>query len=125
MLDAELVRMTESIAFELRKQSRLTGCVVLKIRYTDGETHTTQRSIEYCNKDHQLITVVRELFKKLFSRRLLVRLLGIRFTNLIPGTYQVDLFEDTQENIRLYQAIDSIKKQYGETKLIRAVAVVN
>jgi DNA polymerase-4 len=123
ILDAELVRMTESIAFELRKQNKLTGCIVLKLRYSDGETYTTQRSIEYCNKDHQLIKVARELLSKLFSRRLLIRLLGIRFTNLIPGTYQVDLFEDTEENIRLYQAIDSIKGQFGESKVMRGVGL--
>ncbi|NOT50071.1 MAG: DNA polymerase IV, partial [Chitinophagaceae bacterium] len=106
VLDAELVRMTESIAFELRKQGRLTGCVVIKLRYTDGETYTAQRSIAFCNTDHQLIVVARELFRKLFTRRLLVRLIGIRFTHLIPGTYQINLFEDSQETIKLYQSID-------------------
>ena len=114
VLDSEIVRMTESLGFELRKQNRLTGCIVMKLRYTDGETHTVQRSIDFCNKDHQLILVARELFRKLFTRRLLVRLVGIRFTNLIPGTYQIDLFEDSQETIKLYQAIDSVKKRFGE-----------
>ena len=120
VLDSELVRMTEKLAFELRKQNRLTGCVVLKVRYSDGETYTVQRSIEYCNKDHQLIFVVREVWRKLFTRRMLVRLVGVRFTNLIPGTYQIDLFSDSVETIKLYQAIDSVKKRFGEEKLIRA-----
>ncbi len=123
ILDAELVRMTESKSFELRKQNRLTGCVILKLRYSDGETYTTQRSIEYCNKDHQLLLVVRELFKKLYTRRILIRLLGIRFTNLIPGTYQIDLFEDRQETINLYLSIDHIKKRFGEGFVGRASAV--
>lgn len=119
-LHAQLVRMTESIAFELRSQNRLTGCVTLKIRYSDFETHTVQRSIPYTNVDHVLLKTVKELFAKLYERRLLVRLLGVRFTHLIPGTYQINLFDDTQENIRLYQAIDCIKKQFGEDKLHRA-----
>jgi DNA polymerase-4 len=120
VLDAELVRMTEKLAFELRKQNRLTGCVVLKMRYSDGETHTAQRSFEFMNKDHQLIFVAREIFRKLFTRRMLVRLIGVRFTNLIPGTYQIDLFNDSAETIRLYQAIDSVKKRFGEGMLGRA-----
>lgn len=123
VLDAELVRMTESMAFELRKQNRLTGCIVLKLRYTDGDAHTIQRSISYCNSDHVLIGVARELFKRLFTRRMLVRMVGIRFMNLIPGIYQIDLFEDSQEGIRLYKAIDSVKKRFGEGLVGRASAV--
>lgn len=121
-LQAHLVRMTESIAFELRSQNRLTGCVTLKLRYSDFETHTMQRSIPFTNADHVLLKTVKELFTKLYERRLLVRLLGVRFTHLIPGTYQINLFDDTQENIRLYMAIDSVKKQFGEDKLMRATA---
>lgn len=122
ILNAEIVRMTESIAFELRKQNRLTGCVVMKLRYTDGEVYTLQRSIPYCNQDHQLIEVAKDLFKKIFARRLLVRMIGIRFTHLIPGIYQIDMFSDNNETIKLYQQIDSIKKRFGEGKLIRATS---
>lgn len=123
LLNAEIVRMTESIAFELRKQNRLTGCVVLKLRYTDDEVYTQQRSIAYCNQDHQLIDVAKDLFKKIFTRRLLVRMVGIRFTHLIPGIYQIDLFSDNNETIKLYQQIDSIKQRFGEKLLGRAVSM--
>ncbi len=122
-LHSQLVRMTESIAFELRKQDRLTGCVTVKIRYADFETHTLQRAIPYTNADHVLLQTVFNLFNQLYSRRQLVRLIGVRFTQLIPGTYQINLFEDTQESIRLYQAIDRIKKQFGEEKLMRGAGL--
>lgn len=125
LLHAEIVRMTESIAFELRGQNRLTGCVVMKLRYSDGEAHTQQTSIAYCNQDHQLIEVAKELFKKLFTRRLLVRMIGIRFTHLIPGVYQIDLFSDSNETIKLYQQIDSIKKRFGETFVTRGIVSLN
>lgn len=119
-LKAELVRMTEKIAFELRSQNRLTGCVTLKIRYTDFETHTCQRCLPFTNMDYILLKQVKDLFGELYTRRQLIRLIGVRFTNLIPGTYQINLFEDTQENIRLYQAIDSVKKRFGEKCIARA-----
>ena len=119
-LNSELVRLTEKIAFELRQQNKLTGCVAVKLRYSNFETYTKQISIPYTNADHLLLQSAKDLFKKLFERRMLIRLVGIRFTDLIPGTYQINLFDDTQQTIKLYQAIDSVKKQYGEKLLIRA-----
>ena len=119
-LKTELTRMTEHIAFELRSQERLTGCITVKLRYSDFETHTTQRSIAYTNSDEVLLNIARELFHKLYERRQLIRLLGVRFTDLIPGVRQIDLFSDTQEDIKLYQAIDSIKRQFGEELVGRA-----
>lgn len=121
-LHRELVRMTEKIAFDLRKQNKLTGCVTVKLRYSDFETYTKQRSIAYSNADHVLLKTAKELFDQLYERRLLVRLIGIRFTHLIPGNYQISLFEDTQEMINLYQSIDHIKKRFGEKFLGRASA---
>ena len=122
-LHSHLARMTEQIAFQLRQQTRLTGCVTVKIRYSNFETFTRQLTIPYTNADHVLLQTARELFNKLYERRLLIRLLGIRFTHLIPGNYQINLFDDTQQMISLYQAIDSVKKRFGEQKIIRAAAV--
>ncbi len=116
----ELSRMTEKIAFQLREQNRLTGCVTVKLRYSTFETFTTQMSIPYTNADHLLLKTAKELFNKLYDRRLLIRLIGIRFSHLIPGNYQITLFDDTQEMIKLYQAIDSVKHRYGERLIIRA-----
>jgi len=122
-LQAEFIRMTEKLAFQLREQNRLTGCVTVKLRYSNFETFTKQLSIEYTNSDHLLLKIAKELFAKLYERRLLIRLIGIRFTDLIPGNYQINLFEDTPEMISLYQAIDSVKHRYGEKYLRRATGI--
>jgi len=122
-LHAELVRMTESIGYELRKQNKLTGCVTVKLRYSNFDTVVKQKTIDYTGSDLILLQTAQEIFEKLYDRRLLIRLLGIRFTRLVPGNYQIKLYEDTQEMINLYQSIDSIKRRYGEASLIRAVGV--
>ncbi len=114
VLHGELVRVTEALAFKLRKQNKVTGCIAVKLRYSDHDTHDIKMSIAYCNTDHGLIKVVKELFTKLYTRRMLVRMIGIRFMNLIPGSYQIDLFSDSQEMIKLYESIDHIKKRFGE-----------
>ena len=120
-LHAELVRMTESVAFELRQQDRLTGCITVKLRYSNFDTVARQKTIDFTNADHLLLPVVQSLFEKLYDRRLLIRLVGVRLTRLVPGNYQIKLYEDTQEAIRLYQSIDSIKRRYGDKAILRAV----
>jgi DNA polymerase-4 len=122
-LHAELVRMTEAIGFELRKQDKLTGCVTVKLRYSNFDTVAKQKAIDYTSADLILLRTAQEIFDRLYDRRLLIRLVGIRFTRLVPGNYQIKLYEDTQEMINLYQSIDSIKRRYGEDSLIRAVGV--
>ena len=116
----QIVRMTEKIAFELRSQNKLTGCISVKIRYCDFQTEQKQSVINYTASDEELIIKAKELFAALYKRRQLIRLVGVRFSDLISGTYQINLFTDTQEQIKLYQAIDSVKKKYGEKYVIRA-----
>ncbi len=115
-----LVRMTEEIGFELRSQNRLTGCVTVKIRYSDFNTVTRQKIVPYSAADHELLRTANELFEKLYDRRLLVRLIGVRFSHLVPGNYQIHLWDDTEEMISLYQAIDSVKNRFGEALVKRA-----
>ncbi|SHF92704.1 DNA polymerase IV [Flavisolibacter ginsengisoli] len=119
-LQAKLVQMTEKIAFELRQQNKLTGCVTVKIRYSDFNTVTKQCTIAYTALDHLLLQTVKELFSKLYDRRLLVRLIGVRFTHLVPGNYQISLFDDTDDLIRLYQEIDKLNGRFGRYLIMRA-----
>ncbi len=119
-LEAQLVSMTERVAFELRQQTKLAGCVTVKIKYADFNTVTKQCSIVYTSLDHLLIQKVKELFYKLYDRRLLVRLIGVRLTNLVPGNYQINLFDDKDEFIKLYQALDSVNNRFGKYMIMRA-----
>lgn len=119
-LHAEIVRMAERLGFELRSQNRLTGCITVKLRYSNFETFTKQKTISYTNSDDIIIQEASDLFARLYDRRMLIRLLGVRLSHLIPGNYQISLFDDTEETIRLYQAVDSIKKRFGEKFLMKA-----
>ncbi|NOX85547.1 MAG: DNA polymerase IV [Chlorobi bacterium] len=118
-----LISMVEKIAFELRKKQKLTGCVTVKIRYSNFDTHTLQKHIPYTAFDHVLIETALELFSRLYKRRMLIRLIGVRFSHLVGGFQQLDLFEDTPELTSLYQAMDSIRLRYGRKAVQRAVGV--
>ena len=113
----------EQLAFKLRKKEKLTSCVTVKIRYSNFDTHTLQRRIPYTSFDHVLNNVALELFDKLYQRRMLIRLAGVRFSHLISGVQQLDMFEDTPEMISLYNAMDRIRLRYGKKAVRRAVGI--
>lgn len=121
LLKSILIKMTEKIAFQLRSENKLTACVTVKIRYANFDTHTMQSRISYTCGDHILIQKVKELFDKLYNRRLLVRLIGVRFSHLVGGAYQINLFEDSEQIINLYQAMDKLRRVYGAHAIERAV----
>ena len=114
ILKGQLTKMALALAFELRKQKKLTACITVKIRYTDDNTYTLQKRITHTANDKIIIQQTLKLFKKLYQRRQLIRLVGIKFSNLVHGYYQVSLFEDTQEEVNLMSAMDKIRKRFGE-----------
>lgn len=118
-----MLAMAENLAFQLRRGQKLTACVTVKIRYSDFQTQTLQARIPYASADHILIPKVLELFERIYNRRLLVRLIGVRYSHLVGGGYQINLFEDTEEFINLYQAMDHIRERFGDRAVLRASGI--
>jgi DNA polymerase-4 len=115
-----LTAMAENLAFQLRRGNRLTACVTVKVRYSDFNTHSIQKRIPYSAADHILLPIVRELFNRLYEKRLLVRLVGVRFSHLVGGGHQINLFEESEEMINLYQAMDKMRDRFGDRAVLRA-----
>jgi DNA polymerase-4 len=118
-----LTSMVEKLAFQLRKEEKLTSLVTVKIRYSNFDTHTLQKRIPYTSFDHVLMPVARELFDRLYQRRMLIRLVGVRFSGLIRGVQQLNLFEDTSEMVHLYLAVDKLRRRYGTDSVRRASGI--
>lgn len=116
-----LMKMVEKLAYELRSSKKVTGCITLKLRYSDFQTHTFQCRIPYTASDHVLLNKVLELFQKHYSRRVLIRLIGVRLSNLVSGFTQINLYEDTEEMINLYQSLDRIRNRYGFKAIMRSI----
>ncbi len=121
MLKSLLIKVTEKLAFQLRSEEKLTSCITVKIRYSNFDTHTMQCRIPFTSSDHTIIARVKELFDKLYSRRMLIRLVGVKFSHLVSGGYQINLFEDSEEIINLYQAMDRMRRVYGAHAIERAI----
>jgi len=115
-----LTAMTENLAYQLRRGNRLTACITVKLRYSDFDTRSLQERIPYTAADHELIPKALSLFERLYQRRLLVRLVGIRFSELVGGGHQMDLFTADQERLELYKAMDQMRNRYGDRAVIRA-----
>lgn len=120
---AELVRMTEKVAFELRRDEKLTGCIAVKIRYPDFETTSRQTTIDYTLRDDELIPVAIKLFHELYRKGNPVRLLGVRLSELTNHAIQGSLFDDATRKHELYKAIDAVKNRFGKSALQKARTV--
>lgn len=120
---SELVRMTEKVAYELRQDKKLTGCIAVKIRYPDFETTSKQTTIDYTLRDDELIPVAIYLFHQLYRKGQQVRLLGVRLSELTSHVLQGSLFEEAGNKNELYKAIDDVKNKYGKTALQKARAI--
>ncbi|TNE75746.1 MAG: DNA polymerase IV [Bacteroidetes bacterium] len=118
-LEGIITAMAENLCFQLRRGDKLTSCVSVKIRYSDFQTYTLQKHIPYSAADHVILPVIRELFQKLYNRRILVRLIGVKFSHLVQGAHQISLFEDTSM-LQLYHAMDKMRNKYGDRAVIRA-----
>jgi len=122
-LHKELVRLTEKTAYSLREDEKLTGCVTVKIRYSDFETISKQETVDYTSLDDVLIQKVKDLFKKSYQKGRPVRLLGVRFSQMIPFTMQMSLFDNHSEKLNLYKAVDDIKERFGSKSVAKAVTI--
>jgi len=118
-LRAVFCGMVEKLAYQLRQENWLTSTVTVKIRYSNFDTETRQVALDYTSADHTLTKAVLELFEKLYHRRMSLRLVGVRFSGLVRGTYQINMFEDTVEMMSLYQAMDKIKNRFGANAVMR------
>jgi DNA polymerase IV len=118
-----IIAMAENLAYQLRRGNKLTACITFKIRYSDFQTYTQQQRIPYSSMDQNIIPVVLDLYKKLYNRRLLVRLVGVKFSHLVEGGHQVNLFEDDDKYLNLSIAIDKMRERYGDRAVINAAGM--
>jgi len=115
-----LTSMVLDIAYQLRQKKKLTACVTVTIRYSNFEDVTKQVSIPYTSLDSVLVEKAKELFRQVYQKRMLLRLIGVRFSNLVSGFEQIDLYSESNEQYALVQALDKIRLRFGQNAVTRA-----
>jgi len=122
-LITELVRLTEKVAYSLRQDGQLAGCIAVKIRYPDFETRSRQTTITPSCRDDEFIPAAIQLLQDLYATGTPVRLLGVKLSEFTREPSQPTLFEDAAKKQHLYQAIDDVKNKFGKTALQKARTV--
>lgn len=123
ILKKTIIGMIDKLTYELRAEQRLTSCLTLKIRYSNFETFTKQVKIPLTSSEKVLTEKALDLFAKLYSRRMLIRLIGIKFSDLVSGSYQTDLFSDSTTDLNLVTALDKIRNRFGINAVMRAACL--
>ena len=101
------------LAFQLRQKQKLAASNTVTIRYSTFEDVTKPAKIPYTSLDEVLIKKTKELFKQLYEKRVLIRLVGVRLSNLFNGFEQIDLYSESEEQYSLCRAMDKIRRRFG------------
>ena len=116
----EITRLSEKVGYEVRAENKMSGCITIKLRYSNFDTVSKQSVVPYTASDHNIIAYAKQLFLSLWVNKKTVRLLGVRCSLLVESSYQLSLFDNTEEDKKLYAAIDDIKNTFGKKLLQRA-----
>ncbi len=119
-LEALIISMTEDLCYKMRNENFVTSCISVKLRYDDFSTFSQQLKVSYTSADHLLMKQVKLLFTQLYQKGRPVRLIGVRLSDLARGHHQIHLFEDSEDQLQLYQALDLINNRYGKKTVHRA-----
>lgn len=123
VLRKTILKMATDLGYELRSEGKIANTLTVKIRYSDFDTHDKQVRIPFTNLDDALSKAALETFAKLYTRRVLVRLIGVKVSGLINGSPQIDLFNTSTDQLKLAAAMDSIKNRFG-ANLVKIAAIL-
>ena len=120
-LKQSLWRLTEDACRRMREQDLRARHVTVKVRYSDFQTVTHGGFLEEAtDTDRPIFEKVIELFNQAWSRRLRLRLVGVRLSRFTAGASQLQLFasQKDQREQRLFTAVDTIRQRHGRDSLL-------
>jgi DNA polymerase-4 len=119
-LEANLRHMCQEVGAELRSRHRQASCVALKLRYADFTTITRQTALKAAaNSDQAIFATVSQLLDRVLAQNgRLVRLIGIKVSNLAGREKQLDMFDyEAKRAENLNRAVEQIRRKYGQAAI--------
>ena len=119
--------LTERAARQLRYLGMKARTVTVKLRYSDFQTISKSRSLRHHSRqDDCFYRLALHLLEQLYTRRVRVRLVGLRLSDLTPGSArQRSLFGEEREERRdrLYASVDRIRERFGFSAVTMGPAI--
>jgi DNA polymerase-4 len=110
-----LYSLVESVCSSLRYRHLKARTFTLKLRYSDFHTITRAETIPPTHDDATVFQTMNQLLNSAYIRRLPIRLLGVRASHIVDLTQlELELFPDDQKRSQMLEAIDKIRKKYGD-----------
>ncbi len=119
-VDATLRRLSDEAFARLRADGRQARTVAVKIRYTDMDEHQGQMSLsEPTDVETRVYPLLSRLLGRLWDRRVRLRMVQVRLSNVYEGWIQLDLFGVRRRERDLAAACDAIRRRHGPRALMR------
>lgn len=115
-LVSELYYLMERCCQKLRSINTKSRTITVKVKYFDFKVN--QKSFtgkKYSNVETDFFDDAVELMDRMISKKKKIRLLGIKFSELVRGddSMQENIFDDVDKKENLLKKIDTIRKKYN------------
>jgi len=124
-----LLPLTEQVCYLLRKKRKYAKviCIQLKDKYFNSYSHQKQ-VINATNNTEYVYRIAKNIVKEMYNDEE-IRLVGISLNKISSSNnYQISMFEnieDIEKKQKLDKTLDSLKKEYGDNIIIKAVLNVD
>jgi DNA polymerase-4 len=121
IVDATLRRLADHAFERVRGDRKQIRTVTVKLRYTDMDEHQGQLSLpEPTDVETQAYPLITRLLNRLWDRRVRLRMVSVKLSNVYAGFSQLDLFGVKQKQKDLALACQEIRQRFGPRGLMRA-----
>ena len=113
-IEETLFNLSSKLSQSLKENNWIASTISFKLRYSDFKTITRAKTISHTDDPAVIFNTIKELFHKNFTRRVAIRLVGIRLTNFLIKSEQQFLFDDNfTKRQRALEAINKVRAKYG------------
>ncbi|MDA3616723.1 DNA polymerase IV [Polluticaenibacter yanchengensis] len=116
----EITKLSERVGYDLRSENKMTGCIAIKIKYYNFNVVSKQTIVSYTASDTNIIHTAKQLFNALWDKTTPIRLIGVRCSHFVESNFQLNIFDNIEQENNLYKAIDNIKNSFGKSAIKRA-----
>lgn len=123
--EATLRRMADGLFAKVRADRRSVRTLTVQVRFNDQEPSQASESLrEPTNLETDVYGRLRELLKRAWNRRVSLRLVGLKLSNLYDGRFvgELDLSgmgASHERRERVVTAVEDLRHRYGDAVVMR------